>query len=229
MPGVILLHELGADRHQWYPLTVMMAGRGMAVLAIDLRGHGENPDAKGNPPVRADALAPDDFSKMLSDVRNAVSYLAMKGEIDGGRIGIAGLSLGANLALLAASQSWAAAVQCVIAVSPGLDYDGIKTEDAAKNIPAGKHVYLAAARDDAYSFESATTLHALLAGPKEFMQIESGGHGAKLFSRGLVPQIPMWLATTLVTPYQDKTRTPSAAVRGRRRPAAGRAGRAGGQ
>jgi len=141
---------------------------------------------------------------MLQDIRNAISFLAIKREVDGGRIALVGSSLGANLALLAASQPWAAAVRCVVAISPGLDYQGLKTEKAAKNIPQGVHVLLAAAKDDAYSFTSATTLFKLLKKPKEFSQVEEGGHGVHLFAKGLLHQTQRWVHTALTPPTKTQ-------------------------
>lgn len=214
MPGVIYLHQAGRDRHSWYPLTIQTAGRGMAVLALDLRGHGENPAAAGNPSTKAAGLGPDDYKKMVADVRNAVSYLAIRNEVDGGRIALVGSGLGANLALLTAGESWAEAVTCVIAVSPTLDDHGLAPLEAVKRIPKSRAVYLAAARDDAASWTACETLVPQIKTLKEFFQVETGGAGVALFGKGLFQKIPAWL--------YDAVLQPSLAAQGAAAPVRGR-------
>src|SRR5512141_37699 len=41
-PVVILAHQFHADRSGWAPLTEKLLARGIGVLALDLRGHGES-------------------------------------------------------------------------------------------------------------------------------------------------------------------------------------------
>lgn len=193
LPGILFIHGLGENRRAWYPLSIHLAGRGYAILTVDLRGHGENPGQMGNPAKTQDELSPEDFLMMSRDIRNCIGHLAIKKEIDGGRICVIGSGLGANLALIAASESWADAVRCVIAVSPGLDYHGLKTAAAAGRIPANKSVYLAAGREDQYSFESASQIYAALSCAKDFDKIEGEGHGIELFRSRIFPKIPEWI------------------------------------
>ena len=200
MPGIIFLHEGGRDRHAWYPMTIMTAGRGMAVLAVDLRGHGENPSAAGNAPVKAADLSASDYQAMLDDVRNAVSYLAIRSEVDGGRLAIVGSGLGANLALMAAGASWAEAVTCVIAVSPTLDDHGLAPLEAVKKIGKSKTVYLAAAQDDPPALAACDAFAPLLKHVKEYFRPETGGHGLALFGKGLFRKIPEWLHESVLAP-----------------------------
>src|SRR4030042_715479 len=42
VPAVVLLHQLGSDRHAWKALAQKLTLNNYAVLAIDLRGHGES-------------------------------------------------------------------------------------------------------------------------------------------------------------------------------------------
>ncbi len=197
LPGILFIHGTGEDRRAWYPLTIHLAGRGYAVLTIDLRGHGENPGKMGNPAATQDQLTPEDFLMMPRDIRNCLGHMAMKKEIDGGRICIIGSSLGANLALITAAQSWADAVRCAIAISPGLDYHGLESLPAARRIAANKAVFLAAARDDRYSFESASQINAALACKRDFVAMEGAEHGMELFRGRLFPKIPEWIMRRL--------------------------------
>lgn len=213
LPGVIFLHEAGRDRHSWYPMTIQSAGRGMAVLAIDLRGHGENPGQMGNATTSASDLKDADWKQMLDDVRNALSFLAIKPELDGGHVAIVGSGLGANLALLAAAQSWAESVQCVIAISPETDDRGLAVLPAAPLLARGKRVFLAAAQDDPPSHQLCEALLKGLKSKKELFLAPEGGHGVRLFGHGLFQKIPGWLFDAVIKPSQDDQPLPGAAPR----------------
>lgn len=197
VPGVIFLHDRNEERHQWYPLTIQSAGRGFSVLAPDLRGHGENPDHIGNPPLKAADLTASDYQTMLDDVRNAVSSLAIKNDVEGGRIALLGFGLGANLALMVAGESWAEAVRCVVAVSPRMDDRGLQPDAAIRRIPSSKSVYLAAAQDDPEAFAACEAWFPLLRGKKEFHRAETGGRGKPMLGTGLFQKIPGWLFQAL--------------------------------
>lgn len=198
LPAAVFLHEEGRDRRIFHPLTLMCASAGLSVLVLDLRGHGENPSLKGNDPRAAGKLTPEDYGMMVSDMRNVISFLAAKSEVNGGRMGLVGSDIGANLAIMTAAQPWAAAIRCVIAVSPGLDYHGLKPEAAARALPRTTRVYLVAAKDDEYSFSSATALHRLFNKTEEFVRYDQGGHGTKLYGQGLLHSVAQWLQDSLV-------------------------------
>jgi alpha-beta hydrolase superfamily lysophospholipase len=42
IPAVLLLHGYGEDRTVWRNFTQQLLGHGWAVMALDLRGHGES-------------------------------------------------------------------------------------------------------------------------------------------------------------------------------------------
>jgi dienelactone hydrolase len=199
-PGVIYLHEDGKDRHAWHAQSVFTAARQMISLALDLRGYGENPGAVGNPAKTASAFTDADYRLMLEDVRDAVAFLAIKPEVEGGKLAIVGADMGANLALLAAGAPWGEAVRVVVAISPSLDWKGLSVRDAIARIPKSTHVYLAAAKDDPASWEACQVIMGLLKGPKDFFQADTGGHGARVFQGRSFHQIPTWLASNLVEP-----------------------------
>ena len=207
LPGVIFLHQEDKERRSFYPLLLSSASGGMNALTIDLRGHGENPTVKGNNPRKGKKLTPEDYAMMVEDVRNAVSFLAVRSDVDGGRIGLVGSALGANLALICASRPWAASVLCVIAISPTLDNQGLKPEESVKGI-SGKHVSLVAARGHAESFTAAEKFFSLLPEPKEFAKLEGDGRGNALYGQGLISKIPQLLHRVLVKPTLGPPRRP---------------------
>jgi len=206
MPAVLFIHEGGRDKRSWYPMTVQLAGRGFAVLSIDLRGHGENPASPSNRKITGAQLKPEDYAKMLDDIRNALSYLSMRPAVESGSIAIIGASLGANLGLAAASQPWAGAVKGVIALSPRLEDHGYSAEKAVTEM-GRRHVYLVAAKDDTETYPDAVKLLGLAKGPKELLSVEGTARGAKLFGAALLSKVPAWLVDMLV---QDNLALPPA-------------------
>jgi dienelactone hydrolase len=102
IPALIVVNGHGGDKFSWYAhyTGILYARAGAAVLTFDPLGEGErNPERKSG--TRAhDAvekiieIGPRMGGQMMDDVRQAVSFLAARAEIDGGRIAAAGYSLG---------------------------------------------------------------------------------------------------------------------------------------
>jgi pimeloyl-ACP methyl ester carboxylesterase len=125
-PIVILLHMYNADRSHFDPLLPALHGAGFAVLAIDLRGHGESkgPPAMGLPQRVADR-DPKLFRDMDKDVEGAYQWLReQKGEeVDFARFALVGASVGCSVALDYASQD--KSVDAVACMTPGFNYLGL--------------------------------------------------------------------------------------------------------
>lgn len=110
--GVVLVHDNAQDHTSVAELTKAFSEAHMKVLALDLRGHG---DSKGT----ADPLA------SAKDVAAGVDYLRKQGAT---QVSIVGVSMGGNLAFLAASQD--PQVANVVMISPALNHDGVKASAA---------------------------------------------------------------------------------------------------
>ncbi|WP_243317469.1 alpha/beta hydrolase [Geothrix paludis] len=120
VPVVILAHQFHSDRAGWAPLTEKLLARGIGVLALDLRGHGESAMKDGtetrvSPDFMASAKAVG-FDKIPSDLAQAAAWLRKQPGVDGRRIGLAGSSVGAFAVLLAAPEVKPLAV---LSLSPG--------------------------------------------------------------------------------------------------------------
>lgn len=108
IPAIIVVNGHGGDKFSWYAYYtgILYARAGAAVLTYDPLGEGErNPEKKSG--TRAhDALekireiGPYVSGQMISDVRQAVSYLAQRPEVDAGRIAAVGYSLGSFVVAL---------------------------------------------------------------------------------------------------------------------------------
>ena len=112
-PVVILLHELGTDRHDYDQIWPLFHPEGLATLAIDFRSHGAS-DSAG---VDMNML-PDTPEQLSRDLEGALAWLAQRPEVDPTRIGVMGLSMGANVALLGNHQREDSGVASTIAFSP---------------------------------------------------------------------------------------------------------------
>jgi dienelactone hydrolase len=191
-PGIVLVHMQTRNRDDWQALATRLADAGLAALAVDLRGHG------GSEPGPA-ATDPDDWSRMLLDVRAARTFLAGRADVVQGRVGLAGASVGANLALVYASGD--PTVRCVAALSAGLDYRGLRT-DSALTKPGGKRaVLLVASDEDTYAVNSARKLSQQEGfGPRELRLLTGAGHGTVMLGRqpDLVGALVDWFRRTLI-------------------------------
>jgi len=102
-PGVVVLHILGADFALSRYLAARLADRGVAALFMKLPYYGE----RRPPGVRF--LSADMERSMLAmrqgvcDVRRAAAWLASRPEVDRGRVGVTGISLGGIVASVAAA------------------------------------------------------------------------------------------------------------------------------
>ena len=90
---VILLHGYDSSRVSVLPQAKMLAKAGYGVLLYDMRGHGES-----SPVMRSMGWAD------VADVETAVTWLQTRDDVDPGRIGIYGFSIGGQVALRAAAQ-----------------------------------------------------------------------------------------------------------------------------
>jgi dienelactone hydrolase len=188
-PAVILVHMLHRTRHDWDPVATRLASEGIGALAIDLRGHGESSGGieGGDAP---------DYSALVRDVAAARRYLASRSDVQQSRIGIAGASIGANLAVLVASAD--PSIASLALLSPSLDYRGLKIEAAMKKY-GGKPALLVASDEDAYALRSAKDLQKAGGGTRELLVLNHAGHGTVMLSRDtdLARALVDWFHRTL--------------------------------
>ena len=108
-PAVVVLHILGSDFPLSRYMAARLADRGVAALFVKLPYYGERrpPDRKGQSSKRF--LSGDIERSMLAmrqgvcDVRRAVSWLNSRPDVDGTRLGVAGISLGGIVSSVAAA------------------------------------------------------------------------------------------------------------------------------
>lgn len=107
-PAVILVHQFRSDRKGWAPLVEKLNARGVATLALDLRGHGQSILQGGTPvsTTATDMTASETvgFNQIPSDLALVAVWLRKQKGIDGRHLGLAGSSEGAFAALLASDK-----------------------------------------------------------------------------------------------------------------------------
>jgi dienelactone hydrolase len=104
-PGVVVLHILGADFALSRYMAARLADRGVAALFVKLPYYGERRPAGAqqrflSADIGRTVLA---MRQGVCDVRRAAAWLASRAEVDPGRLGVTGISLGGIIASVAAA------------------------------------------------------------------------------------------------------------------------------
>ncbi len=182
-PGVLLLHILGSNRGAWAGFAGQLAQKGYAALAIDMRGQG---DTGGQM----------DWKQAPDDIQRAWAYISARPDVDPARTAIVGASIGANLALITGVAE--PDIRTVVLLSPGLDYQGVSTQDAMP--PYGERpVLIVASQEDTYAANSSARLRDLARGKSQLELYDGAGHGTAMLSAKpeLAGLILDWLGQTL--------------------------------
>jgi len=183
-PAVVLVPMLGRPRDDWQLVAQRLADASISALAIDLPGVS----------VPADPAA---FAAWSEDIRAAVAFLASRpADVGGGSIGIAGASLGANHAAVAAAADPSG--RTIALVSPSLDYRGLRIEEPMRAYGA-RPALLMASLQDPYAARSIRELSQQAPGPRELRWSSVPAHGSLLLQRDtdLIRQLVEWFQLTL--------------------------------
>ena len=134
---------------------------------------------------------------MMADVKAARAFLASRRDVVPGRVGIAGASIGANLAILFAANDLT--VRSLALLSPGIDYRGLRPEPAMKKY-GDRPAMLVASQEDNYATSSARQLTAGGSGVRDLRVLIGAGHGTTMLGRqaDLVAALVDWFRRTLL-------------------------------
>lgn len=196
--AVILLHMMPANRLSWAGFQGVLAKRGIASLALDLRGHGESTAGPEGATLDYKKFTDEEHQSSLFDVSGAFAWLRRRG-FEGPRIALCGASIGANLALqqlLDEPQISGAAL-----LSPGRDYHGTKAQDDVGGVLPHQSLWVAASEgDDQQSFDAAKELHdAAPVDRKTLVPLRNAGHGTAMLTAHpeVAEALADWLRDTI--------------------------------
>lgn len=140
-PAIIIVNGHGGDKYSWYAFYagVMYARAGAVVLTYDPIGEGErNSQHKSGTRAHDKYVPPDENGRwmgglMMTDVRQATSYLILRHDVDPNRIAVTGYSMGSFVV------SWACAVEtrlraCAPVAGAVLDGPGETLDSSSKKM-----------------------------------------------------------------------------------------------
>jgi alpha-beta hydrolase superfamily lysophospholipase len=173
----ILLHMRPATKESWKPWAEKLNALGIACLAYDQRGHGAS-TMSGT--IHYESLGDREAKEKPLDLEAAFEWLRETGAEEARTI-LLGASIGANLAIRFASAH--PDIRFVAALSPGINFRGVATDDAIQQLSALQTVVLVASDDDTISADSAATLHDLAPERTVFIQKSGLGHGTIMLEK----------------------------------------------
>jgi alpha-beta hydrolase superfamily lysophospholipase len=176
-----------AAKESWSAFAFALAERGISSLAIDFRGHG----ASDGGPDGYKSFTPEEHQAKRLDVEAGLAWLRAKAALP---IAVAGASIGANLALRAIAEH--DDVASCVALSPGLDYRGVRTDDVIGRLRPGQRVLIVDSVEDALSKEGVDALEAGSAGRADFFRMRGLGHGTRMLERDqdLFRKVVEWMS-----------------------------------
>ena len=198
-PCVLLMHGWSGSKEDWWRDGNYVSGgnlrqallvAGFAVMAIDAQCHGDrisqndfapvnhyvDESAGGNPRKGYFALA-DIYVQTVRDARRAIDYLATRPEIDKGRIGVVGYSMGGTQTFLLTGVE--PRVRASVAVATPADkskFSLVAPQNLVRGIGERPFLTIIGRRDDLCSVEHARAVQALLAGGAKEQIFLDGGH-----------------------------------------------------
>jgi dienelactone hydrolase len=180
-PAVVFVPMLGRGKEDWLATADRFAAANITALAVDLPGTSLPADAEELPGWR-------------TVVSGAVDYLFNRADVRA--VGVAGASLGANLAALAAAGD--SRVSSMALISPSLDYRGVRIESALAQY-GGRPALLLASRGDPYAARSVRELALAGEGLREQHWSDTAAHGTVLLARepDLTRVLVDWFLRTL--------------------------------
>ncbi len=192
--AVILLHQYPSTKESWAPFQGLLAKRGLASLAIDLRGHGESTRTVEGQTLDYRKFSDAEHLSSMEDIRAAYAWIGTRG-LERDKIAVAGASYGANLALRFLAEE--PLVPAALLLSPGLSFHGVTTEDIVDFVNPHQAVKMIVSReDDDTSVRAADTLLARLAvDVKDVQKLKNAGHGTRMFEgdAALMAEAADWL------------------------------------
>lgn len=196
--AVILLHMMPMNRGSWSVFQGVLAKRGLASLAIDLRGHGESTVGPEGTSIDYKSFTDEEHQSSLYDVMGGFEWILRRG-FERPRVAVVGASIGANLALEFLAEEPLLAGAALF--SPGRDVRGMLALSDVGAVLPDQALWVAASEgDDQDSFECASQVFAEASSTrKAWLPLKNAGHGTAILSSQplLGDQLADWLKETI--------------------------------
>lgn len=184
----ILLHMMPADKTSWKAFAEKLQSIGISSIAIDERGHGKSQGGPGGYKEFTD----EEQAAKIWDVRAAWAELKKRGAIME-KTAVIGGSIGANLAIRYLAENGQFPI--AVALSPGVDYRSVTTDDAIVNLTPGQMALLVASDEDETSAITIKKLHELNKLQTELIEKQGIGHATDMFDNDpeLLESVAKWV------------------------------------
>lgn len=204
-PCVVALHMYRSERGAWEPLAKPLTDRGCALLAIDMRGHGES-KMQGDDDLSARVVARDAelFNAMHLDAEAAIEWARKEKRTPKGRVVLVGASVGCSVAIHAATKK-PLDVAAVAVLTPGENYLGVPTLEHVKRWYETLPLHIFSSEEE--RGRGAGPIHGALAERGSELSIVPGTkiHGTRMFGKveGIEDRIAEWLSARATGPIAD--------------------------
>jgi len=194
-PTVICLPMFRNKKESYAPLVGPLVLKGINVLAIDLRGHGESTPKLWD---RVKSRDPKLFGAMHLDVAAAVDFLERVKKCDRTRIGLVGASVGCSVALDAACRR-PGDTRVVVVLTPGSNYLGVNTLEHLKRW-TGTSVMTFVSKEERKTSQGVMDALDPYDGSSSLVVPGTGIHGTRMFGKvnGIEGLIANFLADALI-------------------------------
>ncbi len=196
-PVVILLHSLGGNQRDWDSLPQRLVDAGMAVLALDMRGHGESIYTVKMKRKYWQNFTNETYKKFPLDVLDAIAFLRTNKKVDASKIGIVSTGLGTVAAVQAAAKEHYC-VKTLVLISPVDNFKGM--EILLKIVDYGHHPILSiAGGNDRISINVVNQIKKVAQGENKIVIYKGGGMSVILYKNtpAMKPEIVNWLIEKL--------------------------------
>ncbi|MBI5200800.1 MAG: alpha/beta fold hydrolase, partial [Elusimicrobia bacterium] len=175
-PTIVLLHETGGRKENWYSLARVMAKEGYGYMAVDFRGHGASQSPPPGLPANwrkfpAPTKASNEWNNLALDVDAAVEYLTSQ-NVPITSIGVGGADVGSSIGLKYAAVH--NQMPFLFMLSPGMSYREILTVNAIRAYTK-RPILLVVGADDNRSTRETAILY-------EFAKRSAGAENTQLIT-----------------------------------------------
>lgn len=179
--AAILVHMMPETRKSWAAAQTAFAKRGIATLAIDLRGHGESLERADGVKFDYRQFTDEQHQGSIYDLTAAVAWIRERG-VPLDRLFAVGASIGANLSLQLITEE--PRMPGAVLISPSADYRGVDAFDDVDRIRTEQGLYVVSSEDDIQSFGDSRKLFEMApTQEKVFVPYKNAGHGTAILSQ----------------------------------------------